>query len=100
MAAYVSPAGAHAGSAGTFIAAAANFVVMAPGANIGAVSPVEAGGRKIPGSLAPKISEDLRAFIRSIAEARGRNVDASGRHRLEGYRRTRRTRPCASASLT
>ena len=76
VAVYVSPAGAHAGSAGTFIAAAANFAVMAPAANIGAVSPVEAGGRRIPGSLAPKISQDMRAFIRSIAEARGRNADA------------------------
>ena len=76
VAVYVSPAGAHAGSAGTFIAAAANFAVMAPGANIGAFSPLEAGGRKISGSQARKISEDMRAFIRSIAEARGRNADA------------------------
>ena len=76
VAVYVSPAGAHAGSTGTFIAAAANFAVMAPGANIGAVSPLEAGGGKIPGSLAHKISQDMRAFIRSIAEARGRNADA------------------------
>ncbi len=76
VAAYVSPAGAHAGSAGTFIAAAANFAVMAPGTNIGAASPVDAGGQKIKGSVAHKISEDMRAFIRSIAEARGRNADA------------------------
>lgn len=76
VAAYVSPAGAHAGSAGTFIAAAANFAVMAPAANIGAASAVEAGGRKIKGSVAHKVSQDLRAFIRSIAEARGRNADA------------------------
>ena len=76
VAVYVSPAGAHAGSAGTFITAAANFAVMAPAANIGAASPVEAGGQKIKGSVAHKISEDMRAFIRSIAEARGRNADA------------------------
>ena len=76
VAVYVSPAGAHAGSAGTFITAAANFAVMAPAANIGAASPVEAGGQKIKGSVAHKISEDVRAFIRSIAEARGRNADA------------------------
>ena len=76
VAVYVSPAGAHAGSAGTFIAAAANFAVIAPGANIGAFSPLEAGERKISGSQARKISEDMRAFIRSIAEARGRNADA------------------------
>lgn len=76
VAAYVSPAGAHAASAGTFIAAAANFAVMAPAANIGAASPVEAGGRPIKGSIAHKVSQDLRALIRSIAEARGRNADA------------------------
>lgn len=76
VAAYVSPTGAHAGSAGTFIAASANFAVMAPAANIGAASPVEAGGQPIKGSVAHKVSQDLRAFIRSIAEARGRNADA------------------------
>ena len=76
VAVYIAPAGAHAGSAGTFIAAAANFAVMAPGANIGAFSPLEAGERKISGSHARKISEDMRAFVRSIAEARGRNADA------------------------
>ena len=76
VAVYIGPAGAHAGTAGTFIAAAANFAVMAPGANIGAFSPLEAGESKISGSHARKISEDMRAFIRSIAEARGRNADA------------------------
>ncbi len=74
--AYVSPAGAHAGSAGTFVAAAANFTVMAPAANIGAASSLESVGGKIRGSEAYRIGQDLRAFIRSIAEARGRNADA------------------------
>ncbi len=74
--AYVSPAGAHAGSAGTFVAAAANFAVMAPAANIGAASSLESVGGKIRGSEAHRIGQDLRAFIRSIAEARGRNADA------------------------
>ena len=76
VAAYVSPAGAHAGSAGTFITAAANFAVMAPAANIGAASLLEAGGQKVRGSEAHRISQDLRGFIRSIAETRGRNADA------------------------
>ena len=40
VAVYVSPQGAGAGSAGTFITAAANFAVMAPGTNIGAATPV------------------------------------------------------------
>ena len=49
---------------------------MAPGTNIGAASPVGAGGEDIPDTLARKINEDTRAFIRSIADARGRNAQA------------------------
>ena len=73
---YVSPPGAQAASAGTFITAAANFAAMAPGTNIGAASPVAAGGQDIPTTLAKKINEDTRAFIRSIAEQRDRNIQA------------------------
>ena len=76
VAVYVSPAGARAGSAGTFITAAANFAVMAPGTNLGAASVVGAGGADLPETLARKINEDTRAFIRSIAEIRDRNADA------------------------
>ena len=76
IAVYVSPAGARAASAGTFIAAAANFAVMAPGTNIGAASPVASDGGELPETLSRKINEDTRAFIRSIAQTRGRNADA------------------------
>ncbi|MCY3957651.1 MAG: nodulation protein NfeD [Chloroflexi bacterium] len=76
VAVYVSPAGAYSGSAGTFIVAAAHFAVMAPAANVGAVSPLEAAGDKVPGSQAHKVSQDMRAYIRGIAEVRGRNADA------------------------
>jgi membrane-bound serine protease (ClpP class) len=76
VAVYVSPPGARAASAGTFITAAANFAVMAPGTNIGAASPIAAGGADLPETLAKKINEDTRAFIRSIAVARGRNSEA------------------------
>lgn len=76
VAVYVFPAGAYSGSAGTFIVAAANFAVMAPAANVGAVSPLEAVGDKVPGSQAHKVSQDMRAYIRGIAEVRGRNADA------------------------
>src|SRR5580704_17548830 len=41
---YVSPAGAHAGSAGVFITLAADIAVMAPGTNIGAAHPVTLQG--------------------------------------------------------
>ena len=76
VAVYVSPPGARAASAGTFITAAANFAVMAPGTNIGAASPIAAGGADLPETLAKKINEDTRAFIRSIAVARDRNSQA------------------------
>ena len=76
VAVYVWPPGARAASAGTFITAAANFAVMAPGTNIGAASPVAASGQDLPTTLAKKINEDTQAFIRSIASARGRNTQA------------------------
>jgi len=76
IAVYVTPAGARAASAGTFIAAAANFAVMAPGTNIGAASPVASDGGEFPETLSRKINEDTRAFIRSIAQVRGRNAGA------------------------
>ena len=76
VAVYVSPPGAQAASAGTFITAAANFAVMAPGTNIGAASPVGPGGEDIPETLARKVNQDTRAFIRSIADRRHRNAEA------------------------
>ena len=76
VAVYVAPGGAQAASAGTFIAAAAHFAVMAPGTNIGAASPVASGGEDLPETLASKATQDAAAFIRSIAEERGRNVEA------------------------
>ena len=76
VAVFVGPAGARAASAGTFIAAAANFAVMAPGTTIGAASPVASDGGDIPPTLSRKISADTSAFIRSIAQARDRNAEA------------------------
>ena len=72
---YVAPRGAQAGSAGTFIAAAANVAAMAPGANIGAATPVAPGGREMEETLANKVTNDAAALIRSIAQERGRNQD-------------------------
>ncbi|MYB48772.1 MAG: nodulation protein NfeD [Dehalococcoidia bacterium] len=76
VAVFVGPAGARAASAGTFIAAAANFAVMAPGTTIGAASPIASDGEDIPPTLERKISADTSAFIRSIAQARDRNSEA------------------------
>ena len=75
VAVYVSPKGARAGSAGTFITAAANFAVMAPGTNIGAATPISSTGEDLGETLATKIENDAAALIRSIAQERGRNQD-------------------------
>ena len=72
---FVAPRGARAASAGTFIAAAATFAVMAPGTNIGAASPVGGGGDDLPETLASKVTNDAAAEIRSIAALRGRNEE-------------------------
>ena len=71
---YVSPSGARAASAGVFIGAAANFLAMAPGTNIGAAHPVFLGGD--PGEVEEsKAVNDATAYVKSIAELRGRNVE-------------------------
>ena len=72
---YVSPSGARAGSAGTFLTAAANFAVMAPGSNIGAATPVSGTGQDLDETLASKVENDAAALIRSIAQERGRNAE-------------------------
>ncbi|HEV8545443.1 MAG TPA: nodulation protein NfeD [Candidatus Limnocylindrales bacterium] len=72
---WVAPAGGFAASAGTFITLAANIALMAPGTSIGAASPISGEGEDIPGTLGQKVKNDAMAKIRSIAEARHRNVD-------------------------
>ena len=72
---YVYPQGAQAASAGTFITAAANFAVMAPGTNIGAAAPVAGGGEDIPETLKSKVVEDTAALMRTIARQRNRNSE-------------------------
>lgn len=76
IAVYVSPAGARAASAGTFVLAAANVAVMAPGTSVGAAAPVGSGGAELPATLSRKVSEGTQAFIRSIAQVRNRNAEA------------------------
>jgi membrane-bound serine protease (ClpP class) len=71
---YVSPSGARAASAGVFITFAAHIAAMAPGTNIGAAHPVSMGGGKMDKTMAQKVVNDAAAYIRSIAEQRGRNV--------------------------
>lgn len=71
---YVSPGGAHAGSAGVFITMAAHIAAMAPGTNIGAAHPVASGGQ-MDTIMSEKVTNDAAAFIRSIAQKRQRNVE-------------------------
>ena len=73
---HVSPPGARAASAGTFITAAAHVAAMASATNIGAASPVGAGGEDLPDTIKAKATQDAAAFLRSIAAQRGRNSDA------------------------
>jgi membrane-bound serine protease (ClpP class) len=91
--AYVSPSGARAASAGTYILYASNVAAMAPATNLGAATPVQIGGvPSVPGgndknkskqqnggdnesAMTHKIVNDAAAYIRSLAEMRGRNAD-------------------------
>ena len=84
VAVYVSPQGARAASAGVFISMASPLVAMAPGTNIGAAHPVmigampsglkdKDGGEKDP--MEAKVLNDASAYMRSITQKTGRNVD-------------------------
>lgn len=71
---YVSPPGARAASAGVFITLASNIAAMAPGTNIGAAHPVALGEGEIDEEMKAKMENDAAAYIKSIAEKRGRNT--------------------------
>ena len=72
---YVSPKGAWAASAGTFITLAGHIAAMTPGTTIGAAHPVSAGGEEIPEDQMKKIVEFSAKWMRTIAEERGRNME-------------------------
>lgn len=71
---YVAPSGSRAASAGFFILLAGDVAAMAPGTNTGAAHPVLMNGADIGKTLGEKIENDAAAYIRSIADKRGRNV--------------------------
>lgn len=103
VAAYVAPSGARAASAGTYILYASHVAAMAPGTNLGAATPVQIGAlpdfsppdKPAPGMAGDKVKpddaktresgskqalsskqvSDAAAYIRSLAQLRGRNVE-------------------------
>ncbi|HEX8153552.1 MAG TPA: nodulation protein NfeD [Thermoanaerobaculia bacterium] len=73
---HVAPSGSRAASAGFFILQAADVAAMAPGTNTGAAHPVLLG-EKLDDVMKLKMQNDAAAFMRSIAQRRGRNVAAA-----------------------
>ena len=71
---YVSPSGARAASAGVFIVLSSHIAAMATGTNIGAAHPVGIGG-EMDKTMLEKAENDAAAYIRSLAEKRGRNAE-------------------------
>ena len=95
VAVYVTPAGARADSAGTYILLASHIAAMTPTTHLGAATPVPlVGGEGVPediadddsgdetrqapasgGAMERKVMNDAIAYIRSLAERHGRNAD-------------------------
>jgi membrane-bound serine protease (ClpP class) len=95
VAVFVAPSGARAASAGTYILYASHIAAMAPGTNLGAATPIQIGmpspaspqpsadkdkekakgGDDHQDTLSRKQVHDAAAYIRGLAQLRGRNTD-------------------------
>ena len=74
---YVAPSGSRAASAGFVILLASDVAAMAPGTATGAAHPVMMDGQDAPKTLNEKIVNDASAYVRSLAEKRGRDPQAA-----------------------
>jgi len=72
---YVHPSGARAASAGVIITISAHIAAMTPGTNIGAAHPVGLGIGGGDKTMMKKVENDAVAYVRGIADKRGRNAD-------------------------
>ncbi len=74
---FVAPSGARAASAGFVILLSADLAVMSPGTATGAAHPVPLGGGEMDKTIEEKIVNDAAAYVRSLAEKRGRDPQAA-----------------------
>jgi len=72
---FVAPKGAGAASAGVMVTVAAHVAAMAPGTNIGAASPVTAGGKDMEKTMTKKVMNDMASYGRGIAQDKGKNAE-------------------------
>ncbi len=68
---YVTPSGGRAASAGVFVVLGGHAAAMAPGTRIGAAHPVGATGEDLPETESAKITADMLASVRNLAQRRG-----------------------------